>query len=219
MTATQPKVIIIDYKLSNLYSVENACRFTGINALISSEKEDIQQADALILPGVGAFSDAMDNLHKLDLVNPIRDAVAAGKPFLGICLGLQLLFTESEEFGNHKGLNFIEGTVKKFPDYLNSKKMKIPQIGWNTIYRKDTTQTWEKTALENINNEEFMYFVHSFYVQPVQNQDIICYTNYSGHEFCSAVKKNNIFATQFHPEKSSKEGIKIYENWKTINKL
>ena len=200
------KVVIIDYQLSNLFSVYHACKQIGLDPVITSDKKEILQAEFLILPGVGAFGDAMNNLHKLDLVSPIHEYVATGKPFMGVCLGLQLLFTESEEFGNHKGLNLVEGIVKKFPSHL-----KVPQIGWNKIQK--ASQTWENTPLHSQNEGNFMYFVHSFYVEPINQADILTETNYCGVNYCSSVKKNNIFATQFHPEKSAKKGLEIYKNW------
>src|SRR5687768_16172222 len=129
-------IVILDYQLGNLFSVKQACDKVGLNAVISSEKEDIMKADGIILPGVGAFGEAMTNLHKLDLVEPLNDFVAASKPLFGVCLGQQLLFTESEEFGTSKGLNFIPGVIKKFPSFKGSNNLiKVPQIGWNHIYR------------------------------------------------------------------------------------
>lgn len=205
------KVTIIDYQLGNLFSVNQACETVGIDAKISSEREDILQADALILPGVGAFIEAMDNLKKLDLINAIKDTVAAGKPIFGICLGQQLLFTESEEFGAGNGLDLISGIIKRFPEVLDGKKVKVPQIAWNKVYQH--VRNWEDTALGDLSNEEFMYFIHSYYVKPASEECILTLTNYDGIEFCSAISHKNIFATQFHPEKSGEKGLSIYKNW------
>jgi glutamine amidotransferase len=210
-------VIIIDYQLGNLYSVKQACDTVGINAKISCEKDDILNADALILPGVGAFIEAMNNLKKLNLDLAIIQKVKSGVPIFGICLGLQLLFTESEEFGAGKGLDLISGVIKRFPELYQNRKIRVPQIAWNTIYNHD--QDWRKTALKEIKNNEFMYFIHSYYVEPQDKNDILSKTNYDGVEFCSSVKYQNIFATQFHPEKSSDKGISIYKNWALIYKL
>ncbi len=210
-------VIIIDYQLGNLYSVKQACDTVGINAKISCQKEDILNADALILPGVGAFNEAMSNLKKLNLDEAIIQKVKSGIPIFGICLGLQLLFTESEEFEAGKGLDLISGVIKRFPELYQNRKIRVPQIAWNTIYNHD--QDWGKTALKEIKNNEFMYFVHSYYVEPKDNENILTQTNYDGIEFCSSINHQNIFATQFHPEKSSNKGISIYKNWALINKI
>lgn len=210
-------VIIIDYNLGNLFSVKQACDTVGLNAKISTSKEDIQNADALILPGVGAFIEAMNNLESLDLINPIKEAVSNGKPFFGICLGLQLIFSRSEEFGSGNGLDLLSGVIKKFPQNVNGHVLKVPQIAWNKIY--SFKQSWENTALSNISENEFMYFVHSYYVEPASESAILTKTNYDGLEYCSAVSQANIFATQFHPEKSAEKGIGIYKNWGTINNL
>ena len=218
LTAERMKtVIIIDYHLGNLFSVKQACDFIGINASISSEAKDVEQADALILPGVGAFIEAMKNLNDLGLIDPILKAVAAGKPMFGICLGLQLLFSESEEFGSGKGLGLIPGIVRKFQPDPNNTKLKVPQIGWNTVYQHKLS--WKDTPLKNVAENDFMYFVHSYFVEPADNDVILTKTTYEGIEYCSSVWKENIFATQFHPEKSAETGISIYKNWATINNL
>ena len=210
-------VIIIDYQLGNLYSVKQACDTIGINAKISCEHDDILNADALILPGVGAFNEAMSNLKKLNLDLAIIQKVKSGVPIFGICLGLQLLFTESEEFGAGMGLDLISGVIKRFPEKYQNRKIRVPQIAWNTIYNQE--QDWEKTALREIKNNDFMYFIHSYYVEPKDKNNILTLTNYDGIEFCSSVNYKNIFATQFHPEKSSDKGISIYKNWALIYKL
>lgn len=201
------KVAIIDFKLGNIFSVVQACQEIGLDVNVTSDYKKIMASDGVILPGVGAFGDAMSNLSKQDLIEPIRDFVSTGKPFMGVCLGLQLLFSESQEFGSHKGLDLIEGTVVKF----NKDNMKVPQIGWNQIY--NSKRGWEETPLENISNNEFMYFVHSYYVKPNKEENILTKTNYSGLEYCSSIQKDNIFATQFHPEKSGEKGLQIYRNW------
>jgi glutamine amidotransferase len=208
-------VAIVDYDAGNLFSVEHACKSVGVAPLIINRPEDLRQADALILPGVGAFGAAMINLRKLDLVQPLKDFVASGKPFMGICLGMQLLFSRSEEFGEHEGLNLIDGDVVKFPTVNErGQKNKIPQIGWNQITSPPNNgKSWLDTPLEQIANGEFMYFIHSFYAKPRNSEYVLAVTEYSGQTYCSAVMKENIFATQFHPEKSAAEGIKIYQYW------
>jgi len=217
MTQNKKKVVIIDYQLGNLYSVKQACDTVGMNVLVSSNKEDILAADALILPGVGAFIEAMNNLSKLDLIDAIKSKVSLGTPLFGICLGLQLLFTKSEEFGSGNGLDLISGIIKKFPEKFDNRKIKVPHITWNQVYK--LKNSWEETPLRDIINHEFMYFIHSYYVQPNNDKCILTNTNYDGIEFCSSITQNNIFATQFHPEKSADKGISIYKNWALINKL
>ena len=147
----------------------------------------------------------------------IIQKVKSGVPIFGICLGLQLLFTESEEFGAGKGLDLISGVIKRFPELYQNRKIRVPQIAWNTIYNHNLD--WRKTALKEIKNNEFMYFIHSYYAVPQDKNKILTQTNYDGVEFCSSVNYQNIFATQFHPEKSSDKGISIYKNWALIYKL
>ncbi len=209
------KIVIIDYKLSNLFSVQHACETVGFTPIISSDKNDLKDADGIILPGVGAFGDAMENLDKLGLIEPIIEFANSSKPLMGICLGLQLLFSESEEFGSKKGLGLIQGYVKKFPPNIANDRIKVPHIGWNRIYRPENSCEWRKSPLAGLSADEYMYFVHSYFVCPDEKEEILSLTNYAGIEFCSGIQKGNIFATQFHPEKSAKEGLKIYYNWIT----
>lgn len=212
------KILIIDYKSGNLFSVNQALTNIGFNVLISSNADDIASADAIVLPGVGAFGDAMNNLHDLNLIRPIKQFVETGKPFLGICLGLQLLFTESEEFGYTKGLDLVKGKVKRFNMNNNAgENRKIPQISWNKI-NKINNNSWENTPLQDIKDGEFMYFVHSFFVEPEEPVGLT-ETNYDGQTYVSSIQKNNIFACQFHPEKSAQEGLQIYKTWASINNL
>jgi len=213
MSSDDIRVAIIDYEAGNLYSVQHACNFVGLESKITSDKDEILSANGAILPGVGAFGEAMENLNKRGLAETIREFVASGKPFMGVCLGLQLLFTESEEFGLHQGLDLIKGEVKRFPNKNDlGEPVKVPQIGWNQIYQKDEKK-WKNSPLNGVENGEFMYFVHSYYVTPRDKNDVLTLTNYEGIEYCSSVCRDNLFATQFHPEKSSQEGIKIYKNW------
>lgn len=207
---SSPSVTIVDYQLGNLFSVRKACDMLGCAATVSSEAKDIATADALILPGVGAFGQAMENLHRLDLVQPLLDHVAAGKPLFGICLGLQLLFEESEEFGSPKGLGILRGQVRRLP----VSESPVPQIGWNRIEPGSARKEgWANSPLTNVNHGAWMYFVHSFYVENSDPQDALCKTCYSGFDYTSAALKGSVFATQFHPEKSSHEGLEIYRHW------
>lgn len=216
MDETMPmQVAIIDYEMGNMFSVKHACEYLGLNTVLTSDKSVIMASDAIILPGVGSFGDAMDNLKRLDLIPPIKDFVAAGRPFMGICLGLQLLFSESEEFGVNKGLGIIEGSVVRFPaNNQKGRAIKVPHIGWNQIFRPGGTEVyWDSSPLKNLKNGEFMYFVHSYYAKPASNQVVLSSTAYEDTQFCSSLLWENVFACQFHPEKSAAEGLKIYKNW------
>lgn len=205
------KIVIIDYSLGNIFSVNQALVNCGANVIISDKPGDLLEADAVVLPGVGAFNEAMNNLRKSKLDQAILDCIKQGKPFLGICLGMQLLFNNSEEFGSTDGLGIIEGTIKKFKSSAN-KKVLVPQVGWNTI-SPPINLNWEKTILKGINENTYMYFVHSFYALPKNADNVLCETTYANINYCSAVIKGNVTATQFHPEKSGVEGLKIYTNW------
>ncbi len=202
------KVVIIDYGMGNLFSVKLACEKVGMDALISNDKSEILKASALILPGVGAFGDAMETLEKSDLASAIKEFIDSGKPFLGICLGMQLLMTESEEFGIHKGLGIIKGRVVKF----SSKKDKVPQVGWNKVSKLENGTNWEGTLLRGLSEKDYMYFVHSFYVLPASKDVILSETNYADLKYCSSLQDKNVFACQFHPEKSGEKGLMIYKN-------
>lgn len=209
------KVAIIDYKLGNLFSVKHACDYIGIDSTITSDVSFIEEADALILPGVGAFGEGMHQLNQLGFSSVIKEKVKEGTPLFGICLGLQMLFTESEEFGNTKGLDIIRGSIIKFPKNYKSNQLKVPQIGWNKIYMQNF-DLWKASSLSELKDGTFMYFVHSFYAKPDNESEILTNTNYCGFEYCSAVFDNkNVFATQFHPEKSGDNGLNIYKHWAT----
>jgi glutamine amidotransferase len=218
MKNVNKKIVIIDYNLGNLFSVNQALTNIGLNVTISSDATDINDADALVLPGVGAFGDAMKNLMNKNLVIPIKNSIETGKPFLGVCLGFQLLFNESEEFGFTKGLGILKGKVKRFNSVnMGGNSIKVPQIGWNRI-DKCTGAIWNNTPLMDIKDGEYMYFVHSFYVMP-EEDNCLSQTVYEGLTYISSIKKDNLFACQFHPEKSAKEGLKIYNTWAKINNL
>ncbi len=173
------KVAIIDYGLGNLFSINQACEQVGLESIITSNTRIIEDADAIILPGVGAFGDAMNSLRENNLIDSILNFVNTGKPFMGICLGMQLLFTESEEFGCHKGLNLIEGKIIRFPESnSNNEVIRIPQIQWNQIY-KNTDRLWNESPLKNIAEGSYMHFVHSYYAVPKNQEVILSYSNYS----------------------------------------
>jgi glutamine amidotransferase len=213
-----PKIAIVDHGLGNLYSVKHACMHVGLDATITSSKSDILSADAVILPGVGAFGDAMNTLHRLDLVSVLREIAASSKPLIGICLGVQLLMSESYEFGRHKGLGIVEGAVVHFDNPKEEEKtLKVPQIGWSRIRKPAANgnadqDLWVGTPLDGTPDGEYMYFVHSYIVQP-QDSSVVLSTSRYGHiEFCSSLRLGNVFACQFHPERSGVQGLEIYRN-------
>lgn len=214
-----PRVAIIDYGMGNLFSIKQACGHAGLNAIVTSKEEELLSADAAILPGVGAFGDAVSSLKKLDLINPILDFVKNNKPIMGICLGMQLLFAESEEFGRHMGLNIIRGKVIRFTvKDDDSGRNKVPQVGWNRIRRPQAADepNWSNTPLQGIRDGEFMYFVHSYYCELEDKKIALSITEYNNIRYASSILCKNIFACQFHPEKSASEGLRIYRNWTSI---
>jgi imidazole glycerol-phosphate synthase subunit HisH len=206
-------VAIIDYKMSNLFSVQAACNKIGLSSQITSDKNVIMDSKVAILPGVGAFGEAMKHIKEYKLDETIFEFVESGKPFLGICLGLQLLFEHGEEFGSYNGLGLLKGSVKKFKiQNYNNIKYPVPQIGWNRIAKYN--QNWNNSLLSENEDGDFMYFVHSYYVLPENKNIIISTTKYGEIEYCSSVMKDNIFACQYHPEKSGESGLKIYKKIK-----
>jgi len=198
------KVLIIDYEMGNLKSVEKAVEKVGAQPLVSSKPENLKEADKVILPGVGAFRDCINNLKKYNFSEAIKEYIKTGKPFLGICLGMHVLFEKSYEFGEHRGLGLIEGEVVKFENLGN---LPIPHMGWNSIIIKKNSK-----ILDNIKNGDFFYFAHSYYVTPKNSIDILTATDY-GIEFTSSINKENIFGVQFHPEKSQNKGLQILKNF------
>jgi len=199
-------IAIIDYEMGNLKSIYKLFRYLEVKCTITSDPKNIKDADGVILPGVGAFGDAMKHLNEKNLITTIEDIVKEKKPLFGICLGQHLLFSQSSEMGKHKGLDLVKGRVISF----DKKKVdKIPQIGWNNVQILDENHF----LVKEIPNNAYFYFVHSFYAIPKEDETILGKTNYGETEFCSIVCKDNIIATQFHPEKSGKYGIKMYQNF------
>lgn len=200
-------IAIIDYDAGNIKSVEKALLYLGCDVTITRDRDVIMNADHVILPGVGAFGDAMDKLNDYQLVDVIKDYVGTGKPFLGICLGLQLLFADSEESPGVKGLGLIPGRIKRIPD---SEGLKIPQIGWNSL---DISE--DRKLFRGIENGAFVYFVHSYYLECENASDVAATTFYSTLIHAS-VEHDNIYACQFHPEKSGEVGLKILKNFVSL---
>lgn len=198
-------IAIIDYGMGNLRSVQKGFEKVGFDAVVTSDPQIVLEADKVVLPGVGAFADCMTNLEQGGFVDPILRVIDEGRPFLGICLGLQLLFTESEEFGKHRGLDVIPGKVLRFPEGMTEgdEELKVPHMGWNQVAIKRRAPALAATP----DGADF-YFVHSYYVEPEDSAVIATTTNY-GMEFCSSIWRDNIIATQFHPEKSQEKGLAI----------
>jgi imidazole glycerol-phosphate synthase subunit HisH len=199
-------ITIVDYKLNNLRSLENTIRRLGHDVLVTSDPQDIRTAEKLILPGVGAFGDGMRNLRELGLAEPFIERVKSGTPTLGICLGMHLLFTESEEFGLHRGLDLLQGRAVKLPANL-----RVPHMGWNQLHPTGTNGLTQGVA-----ESSFVYFVHSYYVQPESSEIVLATTDYEIN-FPAIVHAGNIWATQFHPEKSQRVGELILDNFAQFN--
>ncbi len=200
-------IAIIDYGAGNLQSVKKALDFIGAESVITDNPEIINACDKILLPGVGSFGDAMDSMNKKGLVETVKQNALSGKAFLGICLGLQLLFEESEESPNVQGLGIFKGKIRKFPSDMG---LKIPHIGWNSLEIKQ-----KDTLFKGIPENSYVYFVHSYYLEAEDLKDVATVTNY-GIDFHSAVGKGNIFATQFHPEKSGDVGLQILRNFASM---
>lgn len=207
------RIVIIDYGMGNLRSVYNAFSAVGYDAVVTRDARLLNEATHLVLPGVGAFADCMTNLDQYGLIQPIRKHVTSGKPFLGICLGLQLLFSESEEFGVHRGLDIVSGRVRRFSSDQGaqareaSNPLKIPHMGWNSL-----TVQQSAPPLRNLPSGSQVYFVHSYYVDPSDPAIAATVTDYGG-TFVSSIWRENIFACQFHPEKSQAVGLHIIKNF------
>ena len=195
-------IAIVNYGMGNLRSVQKAFEHVGAKAVIVDRSEDIDAAERVVLPGVGAFGDAMNNLKTSGLIAPVVRAISEGRPFLGICLGLQLMFAESEEMGQHRGLNILPGKVKRFPE-----GQRVPQIGWNEVRIQRET-----SLLDGVPDGSYFYFVHSFFVVSERDEDVVGVTDY-GIDYASIAGNDRAFGVQFHPEKSQDAGLKILKNF------
>jgi len=199
-------ITVVDYGVGNLHSVAKALEKVGAQTRVTSDWRDVGKSEGVVLPGVGAFKDSMDAMHRSDLAKATKDYIASGKPFLGVCLGLQMLFSESEEFGISKGLGVFPGRVVRFP-----QEQKVPHMGWNQIQIKKNGNP----LLKGLKEGEYLYFVHSYYVVP-ENPSLIAAQSSYGVNFTCMIWEKNVFGTQFHPEKSQSVGLKIYENFKDL---
>ena len=195
-----------------MFSIKNALDAVGLKSQVTFERKTILEADGLVLPGVGSFPEAMQHLDELGLIDVISDFITSGKPFLGICLGFQLLFEKSEEFEQIKGLGIIEGHVEKFSSKFS---LPVPHVGWNTIIKQKTPTKSNNVTTSKImlNDNDYYYFVHSYFVNPKNMNDVFTLTRYDSHEFCSSIAVNNIFGCQFHPEKSGTRGLNLLQQF------
>jgi len=210
-------VTIVDYGMGNLLSVAKALEHCGADVRVSDRYDHIRDADLLILPGVGAFANAMQELKKQHLDLAIKEFALTERPFLGICLGMQMMFEWSEEFGLHQGTGLLPGTVKAIEQTdINGKPHKIPHIGWAAIVPPVTHNHWQDSILKNTAEKAELYFVHSFTAVPAIAEHRLADTSYNGRLISAAVKSGNLYGCQFHPEKSGREGLKIIECFLTL---
>ena len=210
------RIILIDIGIANIYNLKLGFKKVGYDVSISSSKKEIMNATHVVLPGVGAFGEGMSRLKKKGLVEPIINCANQGKPIMGICLGMQLLFTFSEEGGRHNGLDLVPGKVVHLQRPKPKDNFKIPHMNWNTImYPKNEKghRFWDKTILNGLAPGEYMYFVHSLFVLPDAEEDVLATTNFGYDVFCSVIKRDNLVGCQFHPERSATNGLKILDNF------
>jgi len=203
-------IAVIDYGMGNLRSVEKALQVAGAKTRIVSAPDGLRDCDKIVFPGVGAFGDAMKELKRRKLVEPIKDSIGRGKPFLGLCLGLQLLFERSAEAPGVKGLAVLKGDCRKFR--FRKGGGKVPHMGWNNIVKREASDVKRGTILRGVPDNSYMYFVHSYYVQPEDKKTVLTTTDY-GIKFTSGICRDNIYGFQFHPEKSQMLGLKILVNF------
>ena len=203
-----PRVAVVDYGMGNLFSVARACRQVGLEPRITADPDAVVDADAVVLPGVGAFGDAMHALRERGLEAALQESVACGRPLLGVCLGLQLLLSESYEFGVHRGLGIIPGIVERL-DPGAGAGLKVPHVGWNQLWRP-SPGAWDDTPLAEHAEGVAMYFVHSFTVRPVETAHVVSITRYGGGEFCSTLAAGTVLGCQYHPELSGPQGLAFY---------
>lgn len=210
-------VTIVDYGIGNIFSVSRAFQSCGADVLVTDKPEDVLTATSVVLPGVGAFSNGMNGLRERGLVDPIRAHAASGKPLLGICLGMQMLFTGSDEFGNHQGLDIIAGRIIPIePKDPEGQPLKVPHIGWSELMRTEVGPQWDASILKFVNGDAHCYFVHSFTAFPEDERHRLADTYYGTSRISAAVAKGNVYGCQFHPEKSGAVGLKIIEGFLDI---
>ncbi len=200
-------IFIIDYGAGNLHSVKKALNYLNVPSKIITSPKDLKPGEKVILPGVGAFGHGINSLHETGFYDVLQEHMMKEYPIFGICLGMQLLLSQSQEMGTYKGLNAIDGNVERFDDTND----KVPQIGWNAVEVKD-----DSILFKDIPSGSHFYFVHSYFCAPKDSSSIVGYSSYAGKKFCAAIEKNSIFAVQFHPEKSAEIGLKLLQNYAEI---
>jgi len=210
------RIVIIDVGIANIFNLERAFKSLGFDVSISKTISKIDDSTHIVLPGVGSFREGIKRLDEKKIRDVLVSSVNKGKPILGICLGMQLLFTSSEEDGFHDGLNFIQGNVVHFTKPLSKDRFKIPHMNWNKINIVNNNINDRSPILDSVYNEDYMYFVHSYYVKPENNKFALANTNYGYDKFCSLTNKENIFGCQFHPEISGEKGLMILKNFTNI---
>ncbi|MEY4564108.1 MAG: imidazole glycerol phosphate synthase subunit HisH [Pseudomonadota bacterium] len=206
-----PKITIVDYGMCNLLNVARAFEHCGAEVLVTEDPAAVAQAERLVVPGVGAFRDSMNEVNSRGFADAIRNFAHTTRPMFGICVGMQMLFDASEEFGEHAGLGILPGRVKPVPSLtLDGKPQRVPHIGWNHLVEPAAGRSWAGTLLEPIvDTHPAVYFVHSFAAEPMRDADRLADCLYGGHRICAAVQNNNLMATQFHPERSGEIGLSL----------
>ncbi len=205
------KIAIVDYGLGNIFSIKQALKNCGVEPLVTESAREISQSDGILLPGVGAFNEAMKRLKSTQLDQVLIEQSQKGKPLLGVCLGLQLLFSKSHEFGEHLGLGLIEGEVIKFPETFAGAKLNTPFIGWNKLHIN--ASQLDNPLIKGLTETDKFYFVHSYHAKPYDETCVIASCNYLEYNYPAIVQKNNICGIQGHPEKSAEQGLLFYKNW------
>ncbi len=212
------KVTVIDYGVGNLMSVGRAIEYCGAEIAVTDDPRKIAEAERLILPGVGAFADGMAGLRERGLVDVIREYATSGRPFMGICLGMQMMMDQSEEFGLHEGLGLIPGHVSAIPDTtLQGAPHKIPHIGWNELCLPQGRENWDGGMMEGLPHPSTVYFVHSYAVIPQNSEHVLAVSYYNGRQVTAAIQSGAVCGCQFHPEKSGKAGLHILQKWLSQN--
>jgi len=216
----KPVITVIDYGVGNLFSVRRAFETMGADVAFASNPDQIAAAERLVLPGVGAFKNGMDGLRKHELIETIRTYARSGRPFLGICLGMQMMLDESEEFGRHEGLGLIPGKVDRIPDQtIEGAPLKIPHVAWDGLIPPHARpESWTGTIFAGLKEGSCMYFVHSYAAVPARSEHILATVNYGGKPVVAAVASGNMVGCQFHPERSGPLGLKIIENFIRLQK-
>lgn len=204
------KIVVVDYGRGNLRSITRALARVGAEPVVTSDPAGVAGAERVLLPGVGAFGDCMEGLKSRGLVEPLRHYCRSGRPFLGICVGMQLLMEEGHEFGRHEGLGVVKGKTLKLPETMGGTRVKVPHIGWN---RLEPGAAWKGGPLAGLPEGGQVYFVHSYAAEPAEPADRLAMTPFAGTRFCSALRKNNVLGFQFHPEKSGPAGLEILKRW------